>query len=63
LFDLSSDPHELRDLSGDPAAEPILRQWRSRMIEHFSPRGDHWVKGGKLVAREKDPDHSPNYPA
>jgi hypothetical protein len=32
------------------------------MIEHLSPRGDHWVKGGKLAAREKDPDHSPNYP-
>jgi arylsulfatase len=62
LFDLAADPNELRDLSSDPAAEPVLRQWRSRMIEHLSPRGDHWVKGGKLVPREKDPDRSPNFP-
>jgi arylsulfatase A-like enzyme len=63
LFDLVADPHELRDLSGDPASEPGLRQWRSRMIEHLAPRGDHWVKSGHLVPREKDPDHSPNFPA
>jgi len=63
LFDLAADPNELHDLAGDSAAEPILRQWRTRMIEHLAPRGDHWVKGGKLAARETDPDHSPNYPA
>jgi arylsulfatase A-like enzyme len=62
LFDLSADPNELHDLSGDPVAEPILRQWRARMIEHLAPRGDHWVKAGKLVSREKDPDRSPNFP-
>jgi arylsulfatase A-like enzyme len=62
LFDLSADPHEIRDLSGDPAAEPIVRQWRARMVDHLAPRGEHWVKAGKLIAREKDPDHSPNYP-
>src|SRR5205085_2327839 len=39
LFDLSNDPHELRDLAGDPASESTLRQWRSRMIEHLAPRG------------------------
>jgi len=63
LFDLVADPNELRDLSSDPAAAPALRQWRARMIEHLAPRGDHWVKGGRLVAREKDPDRSPNFPA
>jgi arylsulfatase A-like enzyme len=62
LFDLTADPHELRDLAGDPVAEPVLRQWRSRMIEHLAPRGDHWVKSGRLIPRERDPDHSPNYP-
>jgi arylsulfatase A-like enzyme len=62
LFDLAADPNELHDLSGEPTAEPILRQWRTRMIDHLVPRGDHWVRGGKLVVREKDPDHSPNFP-
>ena len=62
LFDLSRDPQELRDLSGDPASEAVLRQWRGRMTEHLAPRGAHWVRGGRLVARETDPDYSPNYP-
>jgi arylsulfatase A-like enzyme len=62
LFDLSTDPNELRDLSGDPGSEAMVQQWRTRMVEHLAPRGDHWVKSGRLVPREKDPDHSPNFP-
>ena len=63
LFDLARDPGELRDLSGDANAAPVLRVWRQRMTEHLAPRGDHWVKGGNLVARADDPAYSPNYPA
>jgi arylsulfatase A-like enzyme len=62
LFDIAADPQELRDLAGDSAAAPVLRQWRGRMTEHLAPRGEHWVKSGRLALREKDPDHSPNYP-
>ena len=32
------------------------------MIEHLAPRGEHWVRGGKLVPRSDDPVYSPNYP-
>jgi arylsulfatase A-like enzyme len=62
LFDLSRDPGELRDLAGDPAAGGVLREWRQRMIAHLAPRGDHWVRGGNLVARANDPAYSPNFP-
>ena len=62
LFDLSRDPGELRDLAADPATEPVLRQWRQRMTAHLAPRGDHWVKNGRLVPRADDPAYSPNFP-
>ena len=62
LFDLARDPGELHDLSADPASEAALKEWRQRMITHLAPRGDHWVKGGRLVARADDPAYSPNYP-
>jgi hypothetical protein len=32
------------------------------MTEHLAPRGDHWVRGGTLVARAGDPVYSPSYP-
>jgi hypothetical protein len=32
------------------------------MIAHLAPRGDHWVRGGNLVARANDPAYSPNFP-
>ena len=62
LFDLSRDPGELRDLAAESAAEGVLRQWRQRMTAHLAPRGDHWVRGGRLVARADDPAYSPNFP-
>jgi len=62
LFDLQRDPGELRDLSSDSASDAVLKEWRQRMTAHLAPRGDHWVKGGRLVARASDPDYSPNYP-
>ena len=56
------DGDETKDLSGDVSAEATLREWRQRMIAHLAPRGDHWVRGGKLATREDDPAYSPNYP-
>jgi hypothetical protein len=62
LFDLTRDPHEERDLAGDTAHDADLRQWRSRMIAHLSPRGESWVAGGKLALRPRSILYSPNYP-
>ena len=63
LFDLQNDPHELNDLASDPAAEERLRQWRQRMVEHLSIRGDQWVKNGKLQTRKEPIPRSPNFPS
>ncbi|MBX5494974.1 MAG: arylsulfatase [Bryobacteraceae bacterium] len=63
LFDLENDPKELNDLSGDPKAEPELRKWRQRLIEHLSIRGDQWVKNGRLQTRKEPIPRSPNFPA
>lgn len=62
LFNLTADPHELRDLAGVPAGSDVLRQWRSRMVDHFSVRGERWLKGGKLALRATADGQSPNYP-
>ncbi len=62
LFDLERDPNELKDLAGDPSHRKILREWRDRMIEHLSERGEAFVKNGKLALRPKRMLHSPHYP-
>jgi arylsulfatase A-like enzyme len=62
LFEIATDPGELRDLAPDPAHAVILREWRARMTAFLAPRGEHWVKSGELVARAGDPVYSPNYP-
>ncbi len=62
LFDLEKDPHELNDLAGDPKYEGALRQWRSRLIAHLEPRGEKYVKGGRLLTRPDEPPVSPKFP-
>ena len=62
IFDLASDPNELRDLAGDPAQADRLRLWRGRMVEHFAERGEDWAKGGKLALRPKSMPTSPKFP-
>lgn len=62
LFDLESDPGEIRDLSGNSAHQERLRQWRRRMVEHLSIRGARWVRNGNLAARPDRDGLSPNYP-
>lgn len=42
LFDVISDPGELRNLARLPEAEPILREHRQRLKEWIAERGDHF---------------------
>lgn len=62
LFHLEVDPCELTDLAGNTRFETNLREWRSRMVQHLSERGDEWVKGGKLALRPQGRMTSPNFP-
>jgi len=62
LFDLSNDPHELIDLAKDPGQAELVSEWRNRMIEHLSIRGERWVKDGDLCIQEESQKYSPNDP-
>ncbi len=62
LFDLAKDPHELNDLAASPASGQLLAEWRSRLVKHLAPRGEKWVRGGKLALRPESQTYSPNYP-
>jgi arylsulfatase len=62
LFNLERDPKELKDLAGVSGHEETLRQWRNRLVEHLSERGDEFVKNGKLALRPRGRMTSPNFP-
>jgi arylsulfatase A-like enzyme len=62
LFDLQSDPGELRDLASDSSYTETLKLWRERMIEHLSERGEPFVKDGKLAIRRQPMIYGPLYP-
>jgi arylsulfatase len=62
LFDMTQDPGELHNLAQESAGEAMLRQWRERMVQHLSKRGEEFVSGGKLTIRKKRFLYSPNYP-
>jgi arylsulfatase len=62
LFDMAEDPGELHNLAEEPAQESLLKEWRQRMIQHLSERGEEFVSGGKLAIRKKRFLYSPNYP-
>ncbi len=62
LFDLEHDPQESMDLARDSSHGDLLRQWRARMIEVLAPRGDAYVRNGKLALRPNAIPLSPNYP-
>jgi arylsulfatase A-like enzyme len=44
LYDLTTDPGELRNLAEDPAGAGLLRQMRSRMLERMRSTGDPLLK-------------------
>jgi choline-sulfatase len=62
FFNLVRDPHELNDLASDPGASTRVSEWRSRMIAHLAPRGEQYVKNGRLVPRPQNMPTSPNFP-
>ncbi|MBM3746186.1 MAG: arylsulfatase [Acidobacteria bacterium] len=62
LFNLADDPHELKDLAGDPAHEATLREWRQRLVAHFAERGEPFLKGGRLQPRPERLLYSPHFP-
>lgn len=49
FFDLTNDPHELHDLTGDAAAKPRVDAWRERLIERLRDRPEGFVQNGKLI--------------
>src|SRR3954453_15969276 len=62
LFNLANDPCELSDLAPFAEHSTELKLWRSRLIEHLSPRGDAFVRNGKLSLRPEGVLLSPNFP-
>jgi arylsulfatase len=62
LFDMAEDPGELHNLAEVPAQETLLKQWRRRMVDHLTERGEEFVANGKLAIRKKRLLYSPNYP-
>ena len=65
LFNLSSDPHEMRDLAPDAAFAAPLAALRGRLVAQFvrEGRGASWVSAnGTLLPRATGQVYSPHYP-
>lgn len=55
LFDLIEDPHEMRDLAGDPAhAETLATLQQQLMAEMYGVDLD-WIENGELVGKQDRP--------
>ncbi|MCF7955264.1 MAG: sulfatase-like hydrolase/transferase, partial [Phycisphaerae bacterium] len=50
LFDLETDPTEVRDLSKDNSHAKTLKIWRNRMIKRLENRPEGFSQNGKLIA-------------
>ncbi|NUM56838.1 MAG: arylsulfatase [Candidatus Hydrogenedentes bacterium] len=62
LFNLRDDPHELHDLAADAGYTRRGREWRDRLIEHLSERGEPFVINGDLGVQPNSFLYSPNWP-
>jgi arylsulfatase A-like enzyme len=49
LFDLSADPDECRDLSGEDGAKETLADWRDRLVRRLEGRPEGFTDGESLV--------------
>lgn len=63
LFDLASDPGELRNLAGSVVHSSELQRWRRRLTAHFEERGEPYLLSGQLAPRPEGNLYSPKYPA
>ncbi|MDO4570203.1 MAG: arylsulfatase [Planctomycetia bacterium] len=62
LFDLTRDPQELRNLAHVQEYRETLLLWRERLVRFLAPRGEDYVREGKLVYPRDAKDFSPNFP-
>lgn len=62
LFDLTKDPHELKDVAGEKKYNSQLLLMRQAMVKHLSERGDEFVKDGKLQVLKRTVLYSPLFP-
>jgi arylsulfatase A-like enzyme len=54
FFDLVNDRSELHDLSKDAARAARVAEWRQRLIDLLSARGDGFADGKALIVRTDD---------
>lgn len=62
LFDLSKDPHELKDVAKEKKYQSQLLSMRQAMVKHLSERGEEFVKDGKLQVLKRTVLYSPLFP-
>lgn len=62
LFDLSKDPHELKNMVGNKAYKKKLNELRQAMVLHLSERGEEFVKDGRLQVLKRTVLYSPLFP-
>ncbi|NCC09368.1 MAG: arylsulfatase [Bacteroidia bacterium] len=62
LFDLSKDPHELKNVVTQRAYKTKLHELRQAMVTHLSERGEEFVKDGKLQVLKRTVLYSPLFP-
>ena len=66
LFDLDSDPGELKNLAEEKEWKETTEKWRSYMVDQFNQekRGNRWVDENtrQLKRRIRGQLHSPFYP-
>lgn len=62
LFDLESDPHEMKNVVNDKKYHERLEKLRAAMVQHLSERGEEFVKNGKLQVLKRTVLYSPLFP-
>ncbi|NOU88363.1 arylsulfatase [Paenibacillus sp. LMG 31460] len=53
LFDLTLDPEELSNKTGDPTWQLSLQSWRERLVRKLEGREEGYVRDGALVKGQK----------
>jgi arylsulfatase A-like enzyme len=53
LYDLETDPQEMRNLHGDPVHEPLARRLAARLEELRRETGDHYVYEPTVLSKQQ----------